>query len=99
MILEIALLEITPGKEAEFEQAFVKAGPLFQRAKGCRGMEIQRSIEHPSRYRLFVSWETLEDHMVGFRESEDFQGWRALVSPYFVKPPEVEHTQLAVKNF
>lgn len=99
MIYEIALIEITPGMEAQFEEAFVKAGPLFERAKGCRSMEIQRSIENPSRYRLVVGWDTVEDHMVGFRESPDFQGWRALVGPCFASPPQVEHTRVAVRNF
>ena len=50
-----------------------KAAPLFQRAKGCRGMELQRSVERPNRYRLFVQWETLENHTVDFRGSADFQ--------------------------
>lgn len=99
MILEVALIEVTPGKEGDFEKAFVEAGPLFQRAKGCLSMEIQRSIEFPSRYRLVVGWETVEDHMVGFRESDDFQAWRALVGPYFAQAPQVEHTKVVAKNF
>lgn len=99
MILEVALIEITPGKEGDFEKAFAEAGPLFKRAKGCLSMEIQRSIEFPSRYRLVVGWETVEDHMVGFRESADFQAWRALAGPYFAQAPQVEHTKVVAKNF
>ena len=50
-----------------FEAAVAKAVPLFQRSKGCRGLELQRSIEKPSKYRLVVKWETVEDHVVHFR--------------------------------
>ena len=57
MITEIAQIDVKPGLEAEFEAAVKKATPIFQRSKGCRGMELRRSIETPSRYRLFVSWE------------------------------------------
>jgi heme-degrading monooxygenase HmoA len=97
MITEIAQIEIKPGLEAEFETAVKKAGPLFLRAKGCRGMELQRSIEKPSRYRLVVSWETLENHTVDFRGSADFQEWRQLVGHCFASPPEVEHVSQVVK--
>jgi heme-degrading monooxygenase HmoA len=93
MIWEVALLTITPGEEGAFEVAAANAVPLFQRAKGCRGMQIQRSIERPNIYRLVVDWETLEDHTVHFRGSEDFLEWRRLVGPYFAEPPAVEHTQ------
>jgi heme-degrading monooxygenase HmoA len=97
MITEIAQLEIKPGMEAEFEAGVKKAGPLFHRAKGCRSMELQRSIEKPNRYRLFVSWETLENHTVDFRGSPDFQEWRKLVGHCFASPPEVEHVSQVVK--
>ena len=99
MILEIAQIDVKPGREAEFEAGVVKATPLFERAKGCRGLELQRSIEKPSRYRLFVRWETLEDHMVAFRGSHDFQEWRRLVGHCFERPPEVEHTKEAFHGF
>ncbi|MGE3998065.1 MAG: antibiotic biosynthesis monooxygenase, partial [Variibacter sp.] len=51
MILEIAQIDIKQGAEDEFEEGVRKAAPIFQRAKGCKGMELQRSIERPSRYR------------------------------------------------
>ena len=99
MILEIAQIDVKPGMEAQFEAGVASAAPLFRRAKGCITMELQRSIEKPSRYRLFVQWETLENHTVDFRGSEDFQEWRRLVGPYFEHPPEVEHTQQVLKGF
>ena len=99
MVTEIAQIEVKAGLEAEFEAGVAKAAPLFQRAKGCRAMELQRSIEKPSRYRLMVQWETLEDHTVAFRGSDDFQEWRRLVGHCFERPPEVEHTVEALKGF
>ena len=66
MILEIAQIDVKLGLEEEFEANVAKAVPLFQRARGCRAMELQRSIERPNRYRLMVRWETLENHTVIF---------------------------------
>jgi len=99
MILEIAQIDVTPGKESDFEAGVLKAVPLFKRAKGCKGMALQRSHEKPSRYRLFVQWETLENHTVDFRGSPDFQEWRKLVGPYFASPPDVEHVRQVVDGF
>ncbi|GJD49808.1 hypothetical protein OPKNFCMD_2542 [Methylobacterium crusticola] len=99
MVLEIAQIEVKPGAESAFEAGVAEAAELFRRARGCRGMELQRSVEHPSRYRLMVRWETLENHTVDFRESADFQAWRALVADHFAGAPQVEHTVLAVQGF
>ena len=99
MILEIAQIDVTLGKEAEFEAGVTKAVPLFKRAKGCKGVTLQRSHEKPSRYRLFVNWETLENHIVDFRESADFQEWRKLVGHCFAAPPSVEHVAEVLRGF
>ena len=93
MILEIAQIDVKPGMENDFEAGVKSAVPLFKRAKGCKGMTLQRSHEKPARYRLFVQWETLENHTVDFRGSADFQEWRKLVGHCFASPPEVEHVR------
>jgi len=99
MYLEIAQIEVKPGLEAEFEAGVGKAVPIFKRAKGCRGVELHRSVEKPSRYRLFVTWETVENHTVDFRGSADFQEWRKLVGHCFAAAPEVEHARKVLAGF
>jgi quinol monooxygenase YgiN len=99
MILEIAQIEIKPGLEAEFEAGVAKAAPVFKRAKGCTSLSLQRSAEKPGRYRLFVGWQTIENHTVDFRGSADFQEWRKHVAHCFAAPPEVEHVREVVKGF
>ncbi|MGW8989019.1 antibiotic biosynthesis monooxygenase family protein [Streptomyces zhihengii] len=91
MITEIAQIEIHPGQEHDFEEAVAQARPSFLAADGCHGVDLHRSIEHPSRYRLVVRWDTVEHHTAGFRNSEGFARWRDLAGPYFAAPPQVEH--------
>ncbi|WP_144639144.1 antibiotic biosynthesis monooxygenase family protein [Bordetella genomosp. 13] len=93
MIQEIASIRVLAGQEADFEAGVAKAKPLFLRARGCHGMQLYRSIENPQRYTLVVDWETVDNHMVDFRQSDDFQEWRKLVGPYFEAPPDVHHEQ------
>ncbi len=91
MLQEIAELVIHPGKEEAFEAAARQSVPLFLRAKGCLGVNFHRYVETPNRYTLVVDWETVENHMVDFRESADFTAWRALVSEFFAEPPVMHH--------
>jgi heme-degrading monooxygenase HmoA len=92
MILEVATLDITPGKNAEFEAAFQLGAAAIKAAKGCRTVSLRRCLEKDSRYLLQVEWDTPEDHTVHFRNSEPFQKvWRANVGPFFAGTPSVEH--------
>jgi quinol monooxygenase YgiN len=99
MITEIAQIDVKPGMEQAFEAGVATATPIFRRAKGCLGITLARSQEKPQRYRLFVKWETLENHTVDFRQSADFQEWRKLVGECFAAPPDVEHVTEVVKGF
>lgn len=99
MIYEIAEIDVRPGEEAPFEAAVAQAAPHFKKAKGCRSLELQRTVERPSTYRLFIGWDSVEDHTASFRNSAQFQEWRRLAGPYFAAPPRVEHVTVALKAF
>jgi heme-degrading monooxygenase HmoA len=53
--------------------------------------QLQKCIEKGNRYILLVNWQTLEDHTVGFRGSEQYQEWRRLLHHFYDPFPEVEH--------
>lgn len=99
MIYEIAELYIKPETSAEFEAAVTQAVPLFQRAAGCLSMRLERCIEIPGTYHLVVGWQTVDNHMVDFRNSADFQEWRRLVGGFFALPPKVDHYAGVVAGF
>ena len=91
MILEVAILDVLPGQESEFERSFDKAQKIIASMKGYISHELKRCIEKPSRYILLVNWETLEDHTEGFRGSAEYQEWKALLHHYYDPFPVVEH--------
>lgn len=98
MIKELAEIDIKPGHEDVFEAAAAQARNLFLASKGCLAFRLYRSMEQPSRYRMFVEWETIEDHMIEFRNSDAFVAWRRLCGPYFLHPPRVEHLNVIVEG-
>jgi heme-degrading monooxygenase HmoA len=99
MILEIADIRIAPGQQAAFEEAIERGlATVISQAKGMRGYKVDKGIESPERYVLQITWDTLEDHTVTFRQGPLFAQWRAIVGPYFAGPPLVEHFGLLVKS-
>ncbi len=99
MILEVADIRIDPAKQAEFDAAIRRGlDTVVSTAKGFRGYKVNKSLESPGRVLLMIYWDTLEDHTVGFRGGPLFPAWRAIVGPYFVQPPLVEHFELLAKS-
>ena len=97
MILELADIRIHPGQNAAFEEAIARGlREVFGGVKGASNPTVHRGIESTERYVLQITWDTLEDHTVGFRQSPAFAAWRAIVGPFFAQPPVVEHFSLAV---
>ena len=91
MVLEHALITVTPGQEADFETAFATARKQLMASAGFSGATLSRGVESSSAYLLLVQWATLEDHTEGFRGSPAFTEWRRLLGPFFDGPPAVEH--------
>ena len=99
MILEHCDIEINPSKSTEFEEAILRGvSTVISKAKGFRGFKVSHSIESPARYLLLIYWDTLENHTMDFRGSDAFADWRAIVGPFFAKPPFVEHMTLVGKS-
>ncbi|MGH9069713.1 MAG: antibiotic biosynthesis monooxygenase family protein [Acidimicrobiales bacterium] len=91
MILEHAVLEVRPGQEQAFEAAFDQAGAIISGATGFVSISLGRCVEAQGRYLLLVEWESLDDHVVGFRGSEAFGRWKALLHHFYEPFPLVEH--------
>jgi heme-degrading monooxygenase HmoA len=91
VILEHALLPVRAGSEPAFERAFAEAKDIIAVMPGFRRLTLSRCLERPATYLLLVEWDRIEDHMVGFRESPEYQRWRALLHDFYDPFPEVEH--------
>lgn len=96
MIVEIADFKVRPEQRAQFLQAITGAATAYlAKSEGYRGHRILACQESPGRVVLTVEWATLEAHTVGFRQSPAFTEWRAMIGPFFLEPPHVEHFDIA----
>lgn len=90
-VLEVAVLDVATGQAAAFEKAFQEAQSLIMSMEGYLSHTLRLSVDVPDRYLLTVLWQTLEAHTVGFRESSEYQRWRALLHHFYSPFPTVEH--------
>lgn len=92
MVLEHALLWVAPGQSAAFEAAMAEAMPLIAASPGFGGIEVRPVISGAAdHYLLLVTWDNVESHRDGFRQSERYAEWRALLHPFYDPMPEVRY--------
>jgi len=100
MILEVALLEVKSGSEKSFEKDFKKASEYISSIDGYLCHSLKRCLEQKNKYLLLVEWNKLEDHTIGFRQSEQYEHWKQLLHHYYDHFTTVEHfeTTFEMKN-
>jgi heme-degrading monooxygenase HmoA len=92
MTLEIADIRVRPEDRDAFSEAIQRAAStVLAKSAGYRRHVILACQETPGRFILQVEWDSVEAHTVGFRQSPAFAEWRAIIGPFFLQPPHVEH--------
>jgi heme-degrading monooxygenase HmoA len=91
MILEVAVLNVIPGLENDFIEAFSKAQHIISKMAGYISHQLKRCIENTSQFILLVEWEKLTNHTEGFRKSVQYQEWKSLLHHFYDPFPVVEH--------
>jgi heme-degrading monooxygenase HmoA len=91
MILEHAILQVRTGQAAAFEAAMAQARGLIAASPGFRSLEVRAAIGASGTYLLLAQWDNIADHQDGFRQSERYAAWRALLHPYYDPMPTVSY--------
>ena len=73
-VLEVARLDVVPGREDDFLVAFAEARRDIEVTPGFLGLDLKRCVDPGSTHRfvLLVEWESVEAHTVGFRGSDRY---------------------------
>lgn len=98
MILEAAFLYVKRDLLTQFEVDFAKASQYIASVDGYLGHSLQKCLEVENKYLLLVDWNTLEDHTVGFRNSEPYLEWKKILHNYYEPFPIVEHFETVFEN-
>jgi heme-degrading monooxygenase HmoA len=98
MILEVAILTIKEGLASDFEQSFSKAQSIISSMKGYISHELKKCLEEENKYLLLVNWKNIEDHEIGFRQSQEYLEWKQLLHHYYDPFPIVQHYSCVVEK-
>jgi len=93
LILELAILTVKKDLTQSFERDFKIAEKIISSMKGFVNLELKKCIEVQNQYLLLVHWQSIEDHEIGFRQSNEYQEWKKLLHHYYDPFPTVQHYQ------
>jgi len=91
MILEVAIMKIKPDLIKKFETVFPKAAAISASTPGYISHELQRCVETKGKYFYLIRWESIEAHMVNFRQSPRREEFRKLLGEFWAEPNSTEH--------
>ena len=93
MIIEHVHLRIKPQQSEAFELAFQQAQQIIAPMPGLSTVQLLQKMDNLHAYILLIAWDKLEDHTEGFRQSEAYLQWKALLHHFYDPFPQVEYYQ------
>jgi quinol monooxygenase YgiN len=94
MIVEYIRYKIDPSRNAEFDEAYRRAGKLLDASSHCRRWEAARSVDEPDKQIVRIEWDSAEGHLEGFRKSADFKPFLEATGPFFKDIEEMTHYEV-----
>jgi quinol monooxygenase YgiN len=94
VIHEYIRYTISSDRATEFENAYDQAAASLRASTHCLGYDLSRCIEDPTSYILQIEWASLDDHLKGFRQSEEFKSFFKNVQPFLQQITEMRHYEL-----
>jgi heme-degrading monooxygenase HmoA len=82
---------IDPARTEEFEKEFAESVRLLGGAPGSGGARLLRCVEEAGRYQLWVTWDSVEAHVVHFRQSPLNARFHELIDGYLLDAPVLFH--------
>jgi quinol monooxygenase YgiN len=94
VIVEYIRYTVPAEQVEQFERAYDEAAKHLLASPNCLGYDVARCSEEPASYIVRIHWDSSEGHIEGFRKSEHFPPFFALVKPFFADIAEMRHYDL-----
>lgn len=91
MIIEILRYQVPSDQRNAFLEAYENALDLVRQSPHCQGAEWFEASNDPNRHLFVLRWDSAEGHLKGFRSSDLFPEFLALVRPFIPSMVEMEH--------
>ncbi|HEX2434030.1 MAG TPA: antibiotic biosynthesis monooxygenase [Gaiellaceae bacterium] len=98
MIVEYVRYKTDPSRNAEFDDAYRRAGELLDASPHCQRPEAARCVDEPEKQIVRIEWDSAEGHLQGFRQSADFKPFLAATQPFFMDIEEMTHYEVTANG-
>lgn len=88
---EIIRYAINDNAKDGFIKAYTDASRFLKDSMYCLGYELIQGEEEPHNFIVIIHWTSKEDHIDGFRKSEEFKRFFELVRPFYNNIQEMKH--------
>ncbi|MFD2935383.1 antibiotic biosynthesis monooxygenase family protein [Spirosoma flavum] len=89
--VEIIRYTIAADQQLAFEQSYAQAAIHLLASPYCRGYQLIHGVEEAANYIVIIQWTSVDEHLNGFRKSEEFGLFFRLVKPFFTNIQEMKH--------
>lgn len=89
--VEVIRYNIPQDKSAAFEKAYAESGKHLQASPYCLSYQLLHGNEEPNHYIVIIHWTSKEEHLQGFRKSQEFGPFFNLVKPFYNNIEEMKH--------
>lgn len=97
--VEIIRYTIASDQQAQFISSYEQAGLVLRKSPYCLGYEMLHGVDEPQHFVIRIHWTSVDDHLKGFRNSEEFRAFFQLVKPYYNAIEEMKHYENTVVNW
>jgi quinol monooxygenase YgiN len=94
MVIEYIRYKVAPSERQELVAAYTQAADLLKASPYCLAYELSECEEEAGQFMLRIEWTSTQEHLDGFRKSELFPPFFALVKGFFSQIQEMRHYQL-----
>ena len=91
MSIEYIRYTIPVSQHEQFLSDYAKAAEFLQVSPVCLGYDLTQGEEEPNNFILRITWTSTQDHLNGFRKSNDFSKFLGHIRPYYNNIQEMKH--------
>lgn len=93
MIVEYLRYSIDAARQEQFIADYREASAPLQESLFCESYEFCQCVEDPSQFIIRIQWTSADDHLKGFRGSDEFKAFFPHIKPYLDDIDEMRHYQ------
>ncbi|MFV2053641.1 putative quinol monooxygenase [Aliiroseovarius sp. YM-037] len=91
MIVEYLRYKIDIGRQSDFISDYKAAASPLLASPHAMSFDMCQCVEEPEQFVLRIEWTSADDHLKGFRGSQEFREFFAHIKPYLNDIEEMRH--------